>query len=342
MHFTNFAGNDYLGLARDVRLAEAADRAAREYGISTTSSRWGLGWTDLHERLEVELAEFFTVDAVGTLGAAFLGGLAYFTAMAGRCDVVYCDEQSHTNLLLGIKAAGLDTRAYRHLDADDLRRQLRGHRGRAPIVATDSIFSMSGELAPLPDIADAAGRIEAELLVDDAHGVFALGDGGRGALEACGVSPARCTLLGSMSKALGCGGGFLAGRREVIDAVRRGDTVSGSSVLPAPVAGACVEALRIVRREPQRREQLLRHARRMRDVLAEHSQTVVSDQTQIVAMQMADAEQAARFSERFLKFGLRVPYFHYPAEPRQNLLRSVARSCYTPDDLQRFAAAIGS
>ncbi len=338
--FVNFAGNDYLGLARDSRLAEAANAAAQQLGISASSSRWGLGWTELHERLELGVAEFLHVEASCLLSSAYLGGLVYFSELAGAHDTVFCDELSHTNLTLGMKAAGFDIRTYRHLDADDLARQLDEWNGKGPIIASDAVFGISGELAPLARLRDLAREHDAELLIDDAHGLFVLGQHGRGASEMCGLSPGDATILGSMSKALGSSGGFLAGRSELAERFRRSEPSTSATPIPSSIAAASLEALQIVGKEPQRREQLNRNATHMRKILSERGIGVVSCETPIVAMLMNDAAEARRLSDHFLTYDLRIPYFDYPSNPNDNLLRSIARSCHTPEQLQRFANAI--
>lgn len=338
----DFAGNDYLGLARDPRLAEALGRAARDYGVSATSSRWALGWTDLHARLERDLAEFLGTEEACILGAAYLGGAVYFSALAGSARTVYCDATCHSNLFLGMKAAGFEIRTFGHLDAGDLARQLAAHSGPPPLVATDGVYGISGEVAPLAGIRDAARKAGAPLLVDDAHGVFALGQGGRGSTEAAGLAPADATILGSMSKALGAGGGFLAGPRTLVEKFRRTAEAAGSALPPPPVAAACLEALRIVREEPERRARMETHAERMRAVLAECGIAVVARGTPVVALELADEARAARLSDHFLSRGVVIPHFRYASEPRHNLLRAAARACYTEADLARFAEALAS
>lgn len=340
--FVDFAGNDYLGLARDVRLIDAAHREAVQFGISASSSRWGLGWTELHERLELGVAEFLNVEASCLLSSAYLGGLVYFVEMAPAHDTVFCDELSHTNLTLGMKAAGFDIRTYKHLDADDLARQLDEWNGKRPIIATDAVFGISGELAPLAKLRDLAREYNAELLIDDAHGLFAMGQHGRGASEMCGLSPGDVTILGSLSKALGSSGGFLAGRSELVERFRRSDPSTSATPLPIPIAAASLEALRIVGEEPQRREQLNRNATRMREILSERGISVASHETPIVAMLVNDAAEVRRLSDHFLTHGLRIPHFDYPSNPNDNLLRSIARSCHTPEQLQRFANAVAA
>lgn len=338
----NFAGNDYLGLARDPRLAEALAVAARQHGISATSSRWGLGWTEVHERLEQELAQFLGVEAACILGAAYFGGPVYFSEMAAESPVVYCDEFSHSNLFFGVRAAGLELRTYRHLDAGHLEQLLAAHSGAPPLLVTDGVFGISGELAPLAEIRDLAQRHGAELLVDDAHGLFALGETGRGSAELCGLQPGEFTLLGSMSKALGVNGGILAGRRALVERFRRSTPASGSAIPPVPIAAACRESLRIAHAETDLRARLANNHRRMLQAIAKAGLMVVEDRTAILALDLADEVEARHLDAHLLAHGLRVPYFKYASEPRENLLRSVARACYGEAELQRFETAIQS
>jgi 8-amino-7-oxononanoate synthase len=340
METVNFAGNDYLGLARDPRLVEVMHRTALEYGISATSSRIALGWTDVHQKLEEDLAEFFGTEAACILGAAYLGGLAYFSVVGKTHRVVICDATSHANLFLGMRAEGVEVRKFEHLDAGDARRLIGEHRGDPPVVVTDGVYGISGEIAPLAELADAARSAGAEFFVDDAHGACALGENARGATEACGLAPADATVLGSMSKSMGCGGGFLVGRRELVESFRVSPGPTGSSIPPAPIAAACSQALRIIRTEPELREKMWANARRMRAALAARGIGVVSERTPIVAMNFADEFEAARAAEHFLERGLRIPYFKYASEPRENMLRAAARACYTEEQLERFEEAV--
>jgi 8-amino-7-oxononanoate synthase len=342
MEIVNFAGNDYLGLARDPRLAEALCRTAKQCGISATSSRWALGWTDIHQKLEEDLADFFGAEAACIMGAAYFGGMAYFSVLAKSHSVVYCDKTSHSNLLYGMRAAGFDIRCFKHLDSDDCAAQIKTHKSPPAVVATDGVYGISGEIAPLAALKQAAQDGDAQMLIDDAHGVFALGAKGRGSCELSSIGPGEATILGSLSKALGCNGGFLVGREELVAQIRHSEGPSGSAIPPAPIAAACLEALRIVRKEPELRENMWRHAKRMRDALAGRGIGVVSEETPIVAMSFADEFGAAAASDHFLEHGLRIPYFKYASEPRENMLRAAARACYTEEQLQRFETAVDS
>ena len=342
MEIVNFAGNDYLGLSRDPRLAEAVGRTAREYGISATSSRWALGWTDIHQQLEDDIADFFGAEAACIMGAAYFGGMAYFSVLGKSRSVVYCDKTSHSNLFFGMRAAGFDIRCFKHLDAGDCAAQMKKHGPAPAVVATDGVYGISGEIAPLAHLKQASRAAGAELLIDDAHGVFALGENARGSCELHGVGADDAIILGSLSKALGCNGGFLAGREELVDRFRHAEGPSGSAIPPAPIAAAAIEALKIVRKEPELREKMGRNARRMRNALKERRIEVVSEQTPIVAINFADEFEAAAAANHFADHGLRIPYFKYASEPRENMLRAAARACYTEEQLQRFEAAVDS
>lgn len=336
-----FAGNDYLGLAADPAVIEALCAAARQYGVSSTSSRWAQGWTDLHEQLERGLMDWMGSEDACIFGAAYLGGTIYYGRMAalGR-RVVFCDDMVHSNQFVGMRAAGLDIRTFRHLDVEDLRRLTAGYSGPPAIVATDGVYGISGEVAPIAELVEVADEIGAELFVDDAHGVGVLGALGRGSVELAGLSPDRATVLGSMSKAMGTNGGFLAGRREIVDHCRRSPEASGSSIPPAPVAGAALAALRIIRTDPGPRERMEANAARLRAVLADNGIALADTRHPILGMLLADEAEARALDDHFRERGLWIPYFKYASEPRENLLRAAARTVYTDELLARFEDAL--
>lgn len=337
----NFAGNDYLGLATHPSVVEALQSATARYGISSTGSRWSVGWTDVHERLERDLAAFCGTQEACVFGAAYFGGAIYFGRMAaaGR-RVVFCDEMVHSNQYMGMRAAGLEVRRFRHLDADDLRRQTAGYSGPPAIVATDGVYGISGEVAPLADFVRIAQQIGAEFFVDDAHGFGAFGATGRGSVEFCGIDPTKVTILGSMSKAMGVNGGFLAGQKDMVESFRRSPEASGSSLPPPPIAAAAVAALDLIRTQPGLLAAVHANAARMRQILAGTGVQVVCDKHPIVAMLLADEHEAAALSRHFLSCGVKIPYFKYASEPRHNLLRAVARAVHKEEHIACFAEAV--
>jgi 7-keto-8-aminopelargonate synthetase-like enzyme len=338
-----FAGNDYLGLATHPAVVEALCEAARTYGVSATSSRWAQGWTPLHENLERELRKWQGTEDACIFGAAYLGGAIYYGCMAAAgYRTVFCDETVHVNQFLGMRAAGLEIRKFRHLDVEDLRRLTAGYRGPPAIVATDGVYALSGEVAPVAGLAAAAASIGAALFVDDAHGVGVLGPNSRGVVEAAGLPPGAATVLGSFSKALGTGGGFLAGRRELVERFRRSPEASGSTIGSPALAAATLAALRILRTDPTPRRRLEANAAFMRRTLSEAGIGLVDTRHPILGMLLRDEPEASSLDAHFREHGIWIPYFKYASEPRHNLLRGAARAVYTDELLERFARAVRS
>lgn len=341
LHAVQFGGSDYLGLSAEPRVADAVCREVRKRGFSTGAGRWSIGWSDLHQQLEDELKLFFRTEDACIQGSAYLCGPAFFAAAASEHDTVFCDENSHPNLILGMRGAGLQIVAYNHLDAQDLKRRLARFRGRAPVIASDGLFGISGEFAPLARIADVAERHGALMFVDDAHGVFSVGSGGRGSAELFELNPDSLLLMGSMSKALGAYGGFIAGSSYWVEKIRRAVNYVGSTPPPFPVVAGCLEALRIVAAEPQRRCILQRTVDRMRSVLQSFDVPLVSDpHAPIVSMLLEDPETAKNLAETLNGSGLVLRYLDYPSEPRKNMLRSAARTPYSEQHLRTFADAL--
>ncbi|MCX7590679.1 MAG: pyridoxal phosphate-dependent aminotransferase family protein [Kiritimatiellae bacterium] len=341
MNVVHFAGNDYLGLARDPRLATAACAAAQRYGIGATSGRFFVGWTELHRKLEEDIRLFFEAEGACLLPSSYLGGLVFFKALAGEFEIAVCDEYAHSNLLEGIRAAGLPFSMYRHMDVNDLEVRLRCCAGQRVVIVTDGVFGISGEIAPVRELVAVTEKVGAHLLIDDAHGVFALGYNGRGVCEMAGVGlTARITLLGSMSKALGCHGGFFVGRQHYIERLQHAS--AGASPAALPVVAACSEALRIVRSDPERRRRMEANALRMRQIFTAHRIPVVSPTGPIVTAVLPNEERARSLAQHLEARGLVVRYANYPSEPRQNLLRTAARSCHTEEDLARFEAEVAA
>jgi len=338
LNSVRFAGSDYLGLSAEPRVANAVCREARKRGFSTGAGRWSIGWSELHQQLEDELKLFFRTEDACIQGSAYLCGPAFFAAAASEYDTVFCDENSHPNLILGMRGAGFRIVAYNHLDTQDLKRRLARFRGRPPVIASDGLFGISGEFAPLVKIAGVAETYGALMFVDDAHGVFSVGSNGRGSAELSGLNPDSLLLMGSMSKALGVYGGFITGSRHWIDKIRRAVNYVGSTPPPFPVVAGCLEALRIVAAEPERRCVLQQAVDRMRLILQNFKIPLVSDpHAPIVSMLLEDPETAKHLAAALNGSGLVLRYLDYPSEPRKNLLRTAARTVYTEQHFRIFA-----
>jgi 8-amino-7-oxononanoate synthase len=255
----NFASNDYLGLAGDPRLIAAAVEAARTYGTGSTGSRLITGQRPLHRELEQALAQLKqTADAL-VFSSGYLANLGTIAALVGQRDLVLGDAYNHSSLRSGAKVSGADRRDYAHCDLTDLRSQLEQHRHcyRRCLILSDSVFSMDGDLAPLPGLLDLAEEFDCMVLVDEAHATGVMGPSGAGGIEQLGSTGRPVVQMGTLSKALGSLGGYVAGSAAVIDFLRNRapSWIYTTGLSPADTAAA-LAAVRIVQTEPERRERL--------------------------------------------------------------------------------------
>ena len=266
----NFGSNDYLALAADPRLAAAATAAVQSEGFGSGASPLITGHSAAHQRLEQRLAEFEGTEAALVFPSGFAANLAAVTALAGPGDVVFSDAKNHASLWDGCRLSRADVRAYPHADwqqLDVLLARASGYRRR--LIVSDSLFSMDGDLAPLVELAEVARRHEAMLLVDEAHATGVFGAAGRGVAEHLGVEGAITARVGTLSKALGCAGGFVGGSRPLIEwLVNRARSYIYSTAAPAAISAAALAALEIVIAEPLRRQELLQRAAALRQRLA--------------------------------------------------------------------------
>jgi 8-amino-7-oxononanoate synthase len=274
----DFCSNDYLGLRRDPRLAEAAARAARAHGAGAGGARLLRGTCALHDELEAALATWKAAEACLLFNTGFQANATLLPALVGRGDAVFSDALNHASLVDGCRlarAGGAHLGIYRHLDLVDLEGQLAAWRTRAPLdalalVATDAVFSMDGDAADLPALLDLCDRHGALLLVDEAHATGLLGADGAGLAQAQGVHGRVPLVMGTLGKALGAFGAFVCCEGLMRDHLV--NTARGfifSTALPPPVVGAALEGVRLARAEAWRRERALAHAHRLRAALGQ-------------------------------------------------------------------------
>jgi 8-amino-7-oxononanoate synthase len=312
----NFGSNDYLGLANDPRVIRAASRGL-EQGWGSGASPVVTGYSRWHEQLEQRLAEFEQCAAALVFTSGFTANTGAIAALAGPGDTVYTDRKNHASLLDGCRLSRADVRVFPHNDPDELERQLRRatRTGRRLIVA-DSLFSMDGDLAPLPALADLAERYDAMLLVDEAHATGVFGTWGRGVAEQQGVERRVDVRIGTLSKALGCVGGFVVGSERLIRwLVNRARPYVFSTASPAANAAAAIAALEIVSAEPERRERLLSRAAGLRQTLAAQGWNTGQSASHIIPVIVGDPQQAVALSARLLARGLYVPAIRPPTVP---------------------------
>ncbi|WP_435019364.1 8-amino-7-oxononanoate synthase [Tundrisphaera sp. TA3] len=315
----HFASNDYLGLAADPRVVEAGREAARDYGWGSGASPLVSGWRGPHRDLADALAAFEGTEAATLFPSGFAANLGTIAALVGPGDAVYSDRLNHASIFDGIRLSGARARIYPHNDAGRLGEILRRDRGRfrRSLIATDGVFSMDGDLAPLAGLAELADRFGAILLVDEAHGTGVFGDGGRGAAEALGVADRVDVTVGTLSKALGSVGGFAAGSRRLIDhLINHSRSLIYSTALPMAAAAAALRALEIVRAEPERRATLRRLSDQARDGLAALGWPRDPGWGPIVPVILGDPGRAVAASAACRERGLLVPAIRPPTVPR--------------------------
>jgi glycine C-acetyltransferase len=255
--------NDYLGLASDPRIVEAARAALSTYGFGSRAARSLAGDTEIHHELERELADFKGVDAALLFTSGFATNVSVVPAITSTGDVVYSDELNHASIVDGCRLSGASIEVYRHGDVSDLERLLSRDSGSGiRLIVTDAVFSMDGDIAPMPGLVDVARRYDAVLMLDEAHATGVLGATGKGALEHFGLSGEVPVLMGTLGKALGAVGGFVAGSTDLIDhlaARARGFLFTTS--LPPAAAAVALRSLRILRAEPELVARLWSNAR---------------------------------------------------------------------------------
>lgn len=314
----NFTSNDYLNLASHPQVIAAAVDALPKCGVGARGSALLFGRTEYHAQLESELAEFKSEEAAILFPTGFAANLGMLTALIGSDDVVFCDRLNHASLVDGCKATRARFRVYRHEDLETLERELqKAEESSRRWIVTDGVFSMDGDLAPLPELCRLAEKHMAHVVVDEAHATGVFGREGRGAAEHFGVENRIAVRVGTLSKALGTLGGFVAGSQTLIDFLwNRARTQFFSTALPPAICAAAIAALAIVKDEPQRRKRLLSQSEFFRQQLREHGvQVPCHSLGPIVPILLDDPFRAADVSHRLRNRGFLIGSIRPPSVP---------------------------
>ncbi|MFD3376924.1 MULTISPECIES: 8-amino-7-oxononanoate synthase [unclassified Streptomyces] len=338
----DLAGNDYLGLARHPEVTEAAASAARTWGAGATGSRLVSGSTELHAELERELAEFCGFESALVFSSGYAANLAAVTALAPHGSLVVSDAGNHASLIDGCRLARGTTQVVAHADPDAVRKALGTHAGVA-VVVSDTVFSVDGDAAPLTGLAAACRESGAALLVDDAHGLGVLGDGGRGAPHAVGLAGAPDVVTTvTLSKSLGSQGGAVLGPAHVIDhLVNAARTFIFDTGLAPAAAGAALAALRLLRREPERATRARAVATTLHERLTAEGLEAVRPDAAVVSVRAPSPERAVRWAADCREAGLAVGCFRPPSVPDGiSRLRLTARADLTDGQLDRAVRLI--
>lgn len=335
----NFGSNDYLGLADDARLSAAVSAALATCGWGSGASPLITGRSALHAELERHLAAFEGTEAALVFPSGFAANVGTLSSLAGPPDVILSDAKNHASLIDGCRLSRARVHVYPHQDLDALQAALRhAASARRRLIVTDGLFSMDGDLAPLPALVDLAQSHRAILVVDEAHATGVWGPSGRGTCEHFGVEADVPVRIGTLSKALGSIGGFVAGSQPLIDWLyNRARSYVFSTAQPAAACAASLAALRVVRDEPERRSQLLQRATALRETVRNQGWCIGSSESQIVPLRVRFAEHALLWAEQLRQAGLLVPAVRPPTVPHdESLLRISLTWRHTSADLQEL------
>ncbi len=334
--------NNYLGLTNDPRVKEAAIEAIRLYGSGCAGSRFLNGTLDLHVKLEQRLAEFMRQEAAVTFSTGFQVNLGAISCLVGKGDTVYLDKQDHACIIDGARLSFGDIKRFKHNDPADLRRQMRNDsEAKGRLVVIDGVFSMEGDITPLPEIMAVAREFAAGVMVDDAHGIGVLGKTGRGTAEHFGLEQDVDLVMGTFSKSMASVGGFIAGNATVIDYIKhRARTLIFSAAPPPASAAAALATLEIMDREPERRERLWENTRFFADGLRSLGFNTGESETPVVPVVVGEDLTALRMVHRLQEEGVFVNCVLSPATPPgRALIRTSLMATHSRDQLVRTLEA---
>jgi 8-amino-7-oxononanoate synthase len=335
--------NNYLGLADHPRVREAAADAAMRWGVGAGASRLVSGTMTVHRRLEERLADFKRTHAALLFGSGYLANIGVVTALAGSGEVVFSDELNHASIIDGCRLARAETFVYRHADVEHLAWGLREAEGRGALIVTDSVFSMDGDVAPLPEIVELAQRHRVRVAVDEAHGTGCLGPGGRGAVAEAGLDGEVDVVIGTLSKALGAYGAFVACDQAMAQLlVNSARPFIYSTAPPPPAVAGALAALELLAEQPQRVEKLQANADVLREELARERFEVSGSTTQIVPLVIGDARQAMHICELAIERGVFAQAIRPPTvQDGTSRLRLAVMASHSKAELREAAQVLG-
>ncbi len=336
--------NDYLGLAGHPALRKAASAAMERYGFGSGASRLVTGTSALHRELEQKIARFKGAEAALAFNSGYAANTGIIPAIAGEGDVILSDGLNHASIIDGCRLSKAEVKVYRHRDVahvEDLLKKT--FFARRTLVITDGVFSMDGDIAPLPELVFLAEKYGALLMVDDAHATGVLGDTGRGTTEHFGLAGQVPVQMGTLGKALGSFGAFVTGGRTLIDyLVNRSRSFIFSTALPPMVCAASIAALDIVDREPERREKLRENGERFVQGLLSLGVALADTGTPIVPLMIGDSEKALTISEKLLEYGIYAAAIRPPTVPEGAArIRTTVTATHTAEDIDRALDIFG-
>ena len=333
----NFCSNNYLGLANHPKIVEAAREATKKYGVGPAAVRSIAGTMDLHVQLEQRLAKFKGAEDVITFQSGFTANLGTISALVGKEDVIFSDRLNHASIIDGCRLSGARIVAYEHNDPSALEDAIREHASnyRRALIVTDGVFSMDGDIAPLPELYEVAKKYDILFMVDDAHGEGVLGKGGRGIVDHFGLHGKVDIEVGTLSKAFGVVGGIVAGDKVIIEWLRqRGRPFLFSSAVTAPDAAACLAAVDLLEESTELVDRLWSNAKYFKEEMKKLGFDTGASETPITPVMLGEAPLAQQFSRELFEEGVFAMSIGYPTVPKGKArIRVMISAAHDNDDL---------
>ncbi len=341
--FLSFCSNNYLGLANHPSVVKAVKDAVGKYGWGAGASRLVSGNMTLHETLEGEISRFKEKEAAIVFPTGYMANLGAISTLVSNGDLVICDKLNHASIIDGCRLSGADFRVYAHCNMDKLENILRkSSKYNRKLIVTDSVFSMDGDLAPLPDIVRIAGKYKAMVMVDEAHGTGVFGENGRGVVEHFNLNKEVDVVMGTLSKAIGSLGGYVTGEIDLINYLRnKARSFMYTTALPPAVCAASIAGIKLIQEDPSMRESLWYNVRFIKDKLRSLNINMISSESQIIPILIGDAQKAVEISKLLYKRGILIPAIRPPTVPvNSSRLRMTVMSSHTQGDLERLIEAL--
>lgn len=336
-----FSSNNYLDLANDPEVKAAACEALEQYGVGAGGSRLTTGTGPLHVRLEEELARFKGREAALVFNTGYMANVGIISALMGRGDVIFSDQLNHASIIDGCRLSGAEVVVYRHNDMADLEDKLRAYRGRKGLIVSDGVFSMDGDLVPLPQLVELAKRYGVHTMIDEAHATGVVGATGRGTEEHYHMEGSVDVLMGTLSKAVGSEGGFVCGSAELIQYLtNKARSFIFSTALSPVTMAAGLRGLQKIQEEPQRVVQLRDNMAFLRRELGRYGIPAQSDSA-ILPIIVGEEKRAMAAMEALKERGYYVSTIRYPTVARGSArLRVALMSSHTREELAGLAQAL--
>jgi len=342
-HVLNFCSNNYLGLANHPKIVEAAKKATEKYGVGPAAVRSIAGTTDLHVELEKRLAKFKGAEDVITFQSGFTANLATIPAVVSKEDVIFSDRLNHASIIDGCRLSGAKIVAYEHNDPKSLEEQIKANLSqfRRALIVTDGVFSMDGDIAPLPALYEVAKKYDILFMVDDAHGEGVLGKGGRGIVDHFGLHGKIDIEVGTMSKAFGVMGGMVAGNATIVEWLRqRGRPFLFSSAVTAPDAAACLAAVDLLEESTELVDRLWDNGNYFKAEMKKLGFNTGVSQTPITPIMLGEAPLAQQFSRELFEAGVFGMAIGFPTVPQGKArIRVMISAAHDRDDLGKGLGA---